>query len=438
MLTHGALSILVFLLTLLLVILRPYKLNVGYTALFGATVSLFLGTVNLRDVLFILFSIWDAVLAFVFLVFISIILERVGFFEWSALVLLSFSKGNGFLFYLYLMMLTSATSALFANDGAMLMLTPLLYNKLKVLRLKPVDMIPYFIAVGFMSESASLPFIISNLTNIMTARYFGLGFWEYAVYMFFPYLTSSIFTTLILWLLYRKHMVRRFDPEAIEDKPPYLAVRDPFIFRLAWMLIPTLGIAFLFVELFHVKIPVSLILFVACLILSLSTLRNRVVSLKLVFRLTPWHIVAFALGMYVVVYGLKNAGLVGTVSVMIKELYAHGSLTAILGVGIISSFLSALLNNLPAVLMINLSIGESQVPEHIRTFLGLANVVGANIGQKITPIGSLATLLWLHLLKTKGVNINISYYFRVHILLSLITTLVVLMSLWIVYLIGSL
>ncbi len=425
-------SVLVFILTLFLVVFRPFGLGIGYSALAGALVSLLLGVVSLKDVVFVVSLVWDAVISFVLLVFISIVLDKAGFFDWSALRLSMLSMGNGFLLYLYLMLLTALTSALFANDGAMLMLTPVIYAKLRNLGLKSKDMLPYFMGIGFMSESASLPLIVSNLTNIITARYFGLGFWEYALYMSLPYLTSVSLTLLLFWLLNRRSMVRTFDIEALQDKTPRLAVRDPTVFISGWIIIIFLGIAFLFLELLHVELPVSPVLLVASLFLAISTLKNRVVSLREVFMLTPWHIVVFAVSMFVVVYGLKSVGLISLLSYAIQRLYLLGEWEAIIGVGVLASLLSAVFNNLPAVLMVNLGVGESPLTQDMKTFLGLANVVGTNIGQKITPIGSLATLLWLHLLRHKGIRISYIDYIKANTPIATLITLAVLLSLLLV------
>jgi Na+/H+ antiporter NhaD and related arsenite permeases len=84
-----------------------------------------------------------------------------------------------------------------------------------------------------------------------------------------------------------------------------------------------------------------------------------------------------------------------------KIFYRGGKFVAIMGVGVLSGVLSALINNLPTVMLINLNIKLANPADHMSHILALANLIGTDIGPKMTPIGSLATLLWLHVLNKK-------------------------------------
>jgi len=141
----------------------------------------------------------------------------------------------------------------------------------------------------------------------------------------------------------------------------------------------------------------------------------------------------FSIGMYVVVYSLKKVGLTDSLVYVIRWLFEAGEPFAIVGTGLLSAFLSATMNNLPTVMVVNLSIKDAQLPENITQFLALANLVGTNIGPKLTPIGSLATLLWLHILEYKGVRVSWGYYMKVGFVLTIPVLLAVLFSLVFVY-----
>jgi len=120
---------------------------------------------------------------------------------------------------------------------------------------------------------------------------------------------------------------------------------------------------------------------------------------------------------------------------LIREFYQLGDVQAILITGVLSTVLSATMNNLPTVMLMNLSIDSANLPDKITQFLALANLVGTNIGPKLTPIGSLATLLWLHVLENKGISISWGYYLKVGFVLTLPILLATLLALCTVYLV---
>lgn len=157
--------------------------------------------------------------------------------------------------------------------------------------------------------------------------------------------------------------------------------------------------------------------------------RGRVISTRRVLREAPWQIVVFSLGMYLVVYGLKNAGLTDLLAQLLNRLAEHGVWAAALGTGLLSAALSSVMNNMPSVLLGALSIQASDTAGAVREAMIYANVIGCDLGPKITPIGSLATLLWLHVLARKGMRITWGYYFRVGALLTLPVLLATLSAL---------
>jgi arsenical pump membrane protein len=156
---------------------------------------------------------------------------------------------------------------------------------------------------------------------------------------------------------------------------------------------------------------------------------GQVIETGKVLRGAPWQVVIFSLGMYLVVYGLRNAGLTDHLAALLDRTAQGGVWGAALGTGVIAAVLSSVMNNMPTVLVGALSIEATQATGAEREAMIYANVIGCDLGPKITPIGSLATLLWLHVLGQKGVRIGWGYYFRVGVTLTVPVLLVTLAAL---------
>jgi arsenical pump membrane protein len=135
----------------------------------------------------------------------------------------------------------------------------------------------------------------------------------------------------------------------------------------------------------------------------------------------------FSIGLYIVVYGLKNAGLTEILSGVLQDLATQGDFIAIVGTGFISAFLSAIMNNMPTVMIMDIALVN--VPNQA---LAYANIIGCNLGPKMTPFGSLATLLWLHVLAQKGVKIGFWEYSKFGLIVTPPILFVVLVALWMV------
>lgn len=405
----------IFLFTLVLVIWQPRGLGIGWSAALGAALALITGVVKLDDVPLVWGIVWNATATFIAVIIISLLLDEAGFFQWAALHVARLAKGNGRRLFAFTVLLGAAVSALFANDGAALILTPIVISILLALRFSPASTLAFVMAAGFIADTASLPLVVSNLVNIVSADYFGLGFNEYASIMVPVNLVAIAATLAVLYGFFRRDIPRHYSQTDLQE--PRLAVRDIMTFRAGWAVLILL-LAGLFV-LEPMGIPISAIAAVCAVVLLAVAARGGIISTRRVVRDAPWQIVIFSLGMYLVVYGLKNEGLTGYLTLALNHLLGSSLWLATLGTGFLSAFLSSAMNNMPAVLMGALSIQASDASDVMRQAMIYANVIGADLGPKITPIGSLATLLWLHVLQRKGIRITWGYYFKIGVILTL-------------------
>jgi arsenical pump membrane protein len=176
-------------------------------------------------------------------------------------------------------------------------------------------------------------------------------------------------------------------------------------------------------------VPVSAVAAAGAILLLVIAARSHVISTGKVLKGAPWQVVIFSLGMYLVVYGLRNAGLTGQISILLDRFAQGGIWGAAIGTGVLTAVLSSIMNNMPTVLVGALSIDGSHATGVVKEAMIYANVIGCDLGPKITPIGSLATLLWLHVLGNKGVRIQWGYYFKVGVVMTFPVLLVTLAAL---------
>ena len=405
----------IFVFTITLVIWQPKGLGVGWSAALGAVLALLAGVVTLGDIPTVWGIVWNATATFIAVIVISLLLDEAGFFEWAALHVARWAKGRGGRLFAFTVLLGVGVSAVFANDGAALILTPIVVSMLVALRFSAASTLAFVMAAGFIADTASLPLVVSNLVDIVSADYFDLGFNEYAAIMVPVNLVSVAATLAALWLFFRRDLPATYDLDAL--KAPREAIRDLATFRVGWGVLVALLVGLFALE--PLGIPISVVAAACAVVLFVVAARGHIIATKRVLRDAPWQVVVFSLGMYLVVYGVKNEGLTGHLTNALNYLAGYGVWGAALGTGFLSAALSSVMNNMPTVLVGALSILATDTTGVVRDAMVYANIIGCDLGPKITPIGSLATLLWLHVLERKGIRITWGYYFKVGAVLTL-------------------
>jgi len=411
---------LIFLITLIFVIWQPKGLQIGTTAVIGAIIALIVGVVSFNDVITVSNIVWDATLSFIGIIILSMVLDEIGFFKWCAIKMARVSKGNGNLMFVYALILGSFVSALFANDGAALILTPILLAQMNILKLNAKTILAFILAGGFISDSASIPFVFSNLTNIVTANYFNIGFMEYLSNMIIPYIVSTIASIVILWIILRKDIPKNIDIKLLKN--PDDVLKSKTLFKFSWIFLALLLVGYFIGD--YYDLPVSIFALGGGLVFLIIATIFKHANAKKIIKTAPWQVVWFSIGLYIVVYGLKNAGLTDYLAVILKDLSLRGDFVSIVSTGFISAFLSSIMNNMPTIMIMDISLHDVGNQGMI-----YANIIGSNLGPKMTPFGSLATLLWLHVLASKGVKIGFWQYSKFGLIVTPPVLFIVLLTL---------
>ncbi len=401
---------------MLLIFWRPFGLPLWVFSTLGAVGAYCLNVVDLGDIWRVWAMVWDSTLTLVGLILLTLLLDKLGFFNFLSLVMMNLlSAGKNAIstlrFYVFIVLFSAILSAVFANDGAILILTPLIFTLLKEDKSKHLTspLIVFLLLVSFLSDFASNPFVISNLTNIITAQFFNFSPLYFSAMMLLP----QIFILLcfgIFWLYLRRILPRFIEFKSLEKN----ISRFGIVFCLGLVCLLLFGILFSH----SLGLPLSsFTLLCAFLAFCYGILIKRVQFADL--KRAPFGIVLFSLGLFIVVFGLKNGGILQILSDKLPYFIELPQSLQILSMGFASGIGSSVMNNLPMVMLGNLTIADFAPHLDSLESLVMAHLLGCNIGSKLTPIGSLATLLWLESLKIHGIHIGFMRYMAVAFVVTL-------------------
>ncbi|MBZ7935263.1 arsenic transporter [Campylobacter sp. B0100352/1] len=397
------LAVLFFLITLVFIFLRPWNLSLWIISLIGAFFVYFFKLVNWNDIVFIFDLVWGSSLTLLALMILSFALEILGFFDFIARKILDYSKNKNEKIstkklMLFLLVFVFFITAFLGNDGAILIITPIviaIFSTFKNLK-DSIIINTFLLSVSFLCDASSNTLVISNLTNLITANYFNLDFLEFAKNMFLPSLFVLFSTLFIVCFVFLRSL------------PCYLEIKlakevkfstSFFLFCICYLILFVLS--FFIAQIY--QWDKSLIALCESLFFWFIAYRIKKREALRVIKHAPWGIFIFSFGLYIVVFALHKCG-VGEILSNLYQNLKYNEINSIFGTGFISALLSSIFNNLPMTL-----IGDLALKDFPKDMV-YAHLLGVNIGSKLTPIGSLATLFWLELLTKRGIKISFLKY----------------------------
>jgi arsenical pump membrane protein len=399
----------------------------------GAVLAIVLGLVGLPMLMTIVGRVWDASFTLIGLFMLSAALETNHFFEWAALSLTRVAGGSRWRLYLFLCFLTIVVTIFLGNDGAILGMTAIVAQLMKKTFPEGKNVwLPYIFATGFLADAFSGFLVPDNLTNIIVASTYHLPFVLFMVQMSLPMVLSAIVAITCFAVRFRSVLFEsQVCYSTAQLEKPSSVLRDRLIFRVSWVGLFVLIMGHLVIGgVFHK--PVSFVVVpVAVSILGFVHFRKLSAAHKILFA-APWEVLVYALGMFVVITAAMTPGVI---NVFLSITPLHGlimgqkTLPGLFATGGLMAVLSALTNNLPATLAGVLLLGTVQHPHMLAIY---AVILGVDIGPKLTPYGSLATLLWLSILKKEGIKISWGQCFRENWLISVFALSAALFGLWVV------
>jgi arsenical pump membrane protein len=441
-------TIISFLVTLTFILWRPRGINEAIPATVGAIVVLLSGSVSLADLVNITETISGAAITIIATIVMAIVLESFGFFNWVAEKLAAKAKGSGVRLFWYVNLLCFLMTLFFNNDGSILITTPILVMLLNNMGLKNHQKIPYLLSGGLVATASSAPIGVSNIVNLIALKIVHMSLYLHTAMMFVPATLGLLFLVVLLFLKFRKVLPKTVPTKIsgitytgyhpLKPGPRYASEKERSRFMRNVLLFVFAVRISLFVASF-LSIPVS----VMAVIGSLVLLGWRWAYLKIppydMLKKTPWYILVFAFSMYVIIYGLNNIGLtdwlIGYMRPMVSGSLLHASVT----MGVLLSVLSNIFNNHPALMIGTLTLMNMHLDLLTLKVSYLANVIGSDMGSLLLPMGTLATLMWMHIVRKGKVRISWSEYIKITIVVippAVLFTLVVLYY-WVSWLFGS-
>ncbi|CAM4187285.1 ArsB/NhaD family transporter [Campylobacter armoricus] len=400
---------LIFLMTLILLFWRPFSLPIWVYSTLGAITCFITDKINIQDMFFVFDLIWDSSLTLIGLILISSVLEKSGFFNFISIKIIGFSttKTNNInlnKILLYLLVFTSIVASLLGNDGAILVVTPIVVAIISKFKFDSENdkykCIYFLLFIGFCCDFLSNTLIVSNLTNIITAEYFHINFLDFFKNMLIPNILIFIIFVLMCNVLGRKILPKN----VIFLDVNISCYKNIFMINMGCLIV--FAITLLFIDRVNISMGVFT-LFSAFVFLLLNYKSNIDINF---LKKAPWGILIFSFGLYIVVYGFYKE-INNEVVLKWIDFWIDCEFMGLIVLGFTSAIFSSIFNNLPTIMIGNLVLNDYFNNYFYYKELIFIHILGCNIGSKITPIGSLSTLLWFGILLKYNIKLKIKDYF---------------------------
>lgn len=397
-----ALYVFSFLLIIGLIMYRPGKFSESSIAVLGLFVLLFVGIIHWSEVYSAivgnaLLQPFKIVLILITLAVLSTTLDDHGFFKYASYKAILWSKNNGKVLFRNFYILTLVLTAFTSNDIDVLTVTPIILWFALTTKINPF---PYLMGVFVAANASSMEFLVGNLTNIVVGDVFSIGFMQFFITMFIPTLITRIILYFMLKGVFYKELkdtlltgTKLLEVQKILKQPMPNKRQNIFV-------IATLITVIVFSAMTDfVPIELWMVTSLGALFVLLSGEFNIWHRLKVV----PWNVVAFVLVFITLTTKLQSIGFIDLVANNFSgylQTFWGGLFFSSIG----SAITSGIINNIPASMSLSqvfFEITKTQ-PVIIQHAVAFGLVIGTNLGALITPVGALATILWMTLIRQKG------------------------------------
>lgn len=433
----------IFLITMLSIFFRPRGINEAYPATIGAIIVILIGAVSYPNIVDITNKISGASITIIATIVMAVILESFGFFHWLAAKLIELSKGSGYRLYWNIQILCFMMTLLFNNDGSILITTPILILVLKNLHFKPHEQIPYLLGGALIATGSSAPIGVSNITNLIALNIVHMTLYMHTAMMFVPCTLGLAFMSFIMFMVLKKRLPKTLPEQQFDlEEVFFTKIFNPANGKHLWntkykrtlFMLKVLGFVFairclIFVESYF-NIPIEIVAVIGSLILlgfRWYYLHTNPID---ILKKTPWSVLIFAFSMYVIIYGLNNIGLTQYLVTLCEPIVKQNLFNASMIMGGVVSVLSNIFNNHPALMIGTITLTNMNLDAITLKTIYLSNIIGSDIGSLLLPIGTLASLMWVYILRRNAIKVSWKDYISVTIKIIPVTVIVTLLLLY--------
>lgn len=354
---------------------------------------------------------------------LSLMLDTLGFFKVASNYVLRKASHSHTKIFIYLYITVSILTVFTSNDIIILTFTPIIIYFSKRTNLNPI---PLLVSQFVAANTWSLMLIIGNPTNIYLASKFGIDFISYLTVMFFPTLITGVFTFGLLYLVFRKTLKEPI--QKTYEQTVYLENKFLVYVTLIHLILCTLSLSIAN----YIQIQMHIIsLFFLCsnalflIIYQMTKLQAYPSYFLNSVRNMPWNLVPFILSMFMMVIGLNKYGLTKNLFEILNHVPTY------VGYGIGSFFTSNMINNIPmSVLFVDVISHATYIYPNQLQSLVYSAIIGSNIGAYLTPLGSLAGIMWLRMLKKEDIDMSFKKFVGYGVMIAIPTMVVALITLY--------
>jgi arsenical pump membrane protein len=435
-------TIISFLLTIGFILWRP-NVNEAIPATIGAVLVFLSGSVTVADLVKITDTISGAAITIMATIVMAIVLESFGFFYWAAEILTRRARGSGYRLFWLTNLFCFLMTLFVNNDGSILITTPILLLLLRNMGLRHSQQIPYLLSGALIATASSAPIGVSNIVNLIALTIVDMDLYMQTAMMLVPASLGLLLLAVLLFYTFHQTIPKKLPaisawhlhPGSHPLQAAKLEERRSNKY-MGYILIFVICVRFSLFAASFFHIPISLVAVIGSVLLLMWRWYHLKISPADMIKRTPWTIFLFAYSMYVIIYGLDNIGMTEVLIAFMEPIIADSMLHASVLTGGMLSVLSNLFNNHPALMIGTITLTSMDLDPLTLKLAYLAGVIGSDVGSLLLPIGTLATLMWMHMIRKGGVKLSWGQYLKVTVFvipITVIFTLIVL-TYWVVWL----